>query len=114
MGFVYFCTAWGRGHRGGKGIKQDLWRDWERRVQRNTFKVDLQLQEICANLQGNVSASVPDALQKAGLAVVEVQQLRPHAVVDVEEVVGVCAGVLHHLLWQGATGPGESSGVFQR
>lgn len=70
-------------------------------------------QEICANLQGNVSASVPDALQKAGLAVVKVQQLRPHTVVDVEEVVGVCAGVLHHLLWQGATGPtGESSGFI--
>lgn len=71
------------------------------------------LREICANLQGNVSASVPDTLQKAGLAVVEVQQLRPHTVVDVEEVVGVCAGVLHHLLWQGATGPGESSGFFR-
>lgn len=40
---------------------------------------------------------------------VEVQQLRPHTVVDVKEVVGVSAGVLHHLLWQGATGPSESS-----
>lgn len=70
-------------------------------------------QEICANLQGNVSASVPDALQKAGLAVVKVQQLCPHTVVDVEEVVGVCVGVLHHLLWQGATGPGESSRFFK-
>lgn len=69
-------------------------------------------QEICANLQGNVSASVPDILQKAGLSVVKVQQLCPHAVVDVEEVVGVCAGILHHLLWQGATGPGESSRFF--
>lgn len=68
--------------------------------------------EICANLQGNVSASVPDTLQKARLAVVKVQQLRPHTVIDVEEVVGVCASVLHHLLWQGATGPGESSRFF--
>lgn len=71
-------------------------------------------QEICANLQGNVSASVPDALQQAGLAVVEVQQLRPHTVVDVEEVVGVRAGVLHHLLWQGASEPGESSRFLRR
>lgn len=77
-------------------------------MQRRNLKVEFRIQ-ICPNLQGNVSASVPHALQKAGLPVVEVQQLRPHTVVDVKEVVGVSAGVLHHLLWQGATGPSESS-----
>lgn len=34
----------------------------------------------------------------------EVQQLRSHTVVDVQEVVCVCPGILHHLIWQGATG----------
>lgn len=70
-------------------------------------------QETCTNLKRNVSASVPDALQKAGLPVVKVQQLRPHTVVDIKQVVGVCTGVLHHLLWQGAAGPGEKLQIFQ-
>lgn len=51
------------------------------------------------HLQGKVSALVPDTLQKARLPVVKVQQLRPHTVIDVKEVVGVCPGILHHLLW---------------
>lgn len=59
--------------------------------------------EMCANLQGNVFALVPNRLQKARLSVVEVQQLRPHTVVDIKKVVGVSPSVLHHLLRQGAT-----------
>lgn len=104
IGFMYFCTAGGGGHR----IKQGLWHSWEWGLQRKNSKVEFRIQ-ICPNLQGNVSAPVPHALQKADLPVAEVQQLRPHTVVDVKEVVGVRAGVLHHLLWQGATRPSESS-----
>lgn len=91
--------AGGRGHRGTR-IKRGL--------RCKNLKVEFQLR-ICPNLQGNVSASVPHALQKADLPVVEVQQLRPHTVVDVKEVVGVSTGVLHHLLWQRAAGPGKGS-----
>lgn len=59
---------------------------------------------MCANLQGNVFALAPNRLQKARLSMVEVQQLRPHTVVDIKKVVGVCPSVLHHLLRQRATG----------
>lgn len=57
---------------------------------------------FCANLQGNVFALVPDTLQQPRLAVVKFQQLCPHRVIDVKKVVGVCSGILHHLIWQGA------------
>lgn len=66
--------------------------------------------EIYANLQGNVFALIPDTLQQARLPVVEVQQLRPHTVVDVKEVVGVCPCILHHLICQWATG--QSYGTY--
>lgn len=57
---------------------------------------------FCTHLQGNVFALVPDTLQQSRLPVVKIQQLRPHRVVDVKQVVGVCPGILHHLIWQGA------------
>lgn len=59
---------------------------------------------FCAHLQGNVFALVPDTLQQPRLPVVKIQQLRPHSVIDVKEVVGVSPGILHHLIWQGAIG----------
>ena len=52
------------------------------------------------HLEGDVFALVPDALQQGRLAVVEVQQLPPQAVVDIEQVVGVCPRILKHLLGQ--------------
>lgn len=74
----------------------------------NSVKCQFNLQdvwsEMCANLQGNVFALVPNRLQKARLSMVEVQQLCPHTVVDIKKVVGVCPSVLHHLLRQRATG----------
>lgn len=49
IGFMYFCTAGGRWHK-GKRIKQELWHDWERRVQCNSLKVDVQLQDVSTGL----------------------------------------------------------------
>lgn len=76
------------------------------------FNVQDVWSEICANLQGNVFALVPDTLQKARLPMVKVQQLCPHTVVDIKEVVGVCPGILNHLLWQGARRPSYNTFYF--
>lgn len=71
-------------------------------------------QGVGVYLQGHAFAPVPDAVQQTGLSVLRLQQLQPHAVVDVEEVVCVGASVLHHLLWEGPARTGERHSVTHR
>ena len=50
--------------------------------------------------QAEFLAALVDSPQQVLLFVAAVNQLSPHAVVDVEQVVRVLLGIAHHLLWE--------------